>query len=725
MRLCCCRVRAVRLPAPPRAPATAGTRDQKLKTKTQLDEAFAFLQKGGKVSDAEFEAAAGVGVVVTAEQITAEVAAVVKGDEQQLTERRYRFPKGMLQGKVLSKLKFADNTAVSEALDAAILALLGPKTEEDNKKPEKKKAKKDKKPKAAGGAPEDAYAKLASKPLTSKKFHAVGENYTTDGYHVNDRTMFHMEQHKKAVGGRIHTRFPPEPNGILHIGHAKAINFNFSYAANNGGNTYLRYDDTNPEKEEKQFFDKIKEMVEWLGFKPFKVTHASDNFDKLHALAIKLIKKDLAYVCHQTLDEMRGENKPHSPYRNRPMAESLALFDDMKNGKIDEGKATLRVKHVMSDGKKDFVAYRVKFCEHHMSGDKWCIYPTYDFTHCLCDSIENITHSLCTKEFQGRRDSYYWLCNAVDVYCPVQWEYGRLNVTYTITSKRKIGEIIAQGHARSWDDPRLYTLTALRRRGFPPQAIKDFCKLVGVTENETTTEPAMLEYCVREVLNRTAKRAMAVKNPLKVEITNFPAGVTSAEVDDIPESVQKTCGVTNTGKHTVDVCEVVYIDHDDFREQADKDYKRLAVNQPVGLKYLGYLLTVTDVVKENGAITSLKATAKKLDEKPKGLGWIHWVSSASPSTPPRSAEVRWYKRLFPDAVPRKDAEGRYIVNNPSLVVYENAMVDNAVAGAKAGDPFQFEREGYFTVDPDTTQDKLVFNLTVELKGENLKDLKVQ
>ena len=263
-------------------------------------------------------------------------------------------------------------------------------------------------------------------------FHKVGENYKTERYVMTPNTMKHMENHLKVTGGQVRTRFPPEPNGILHIGHAKAINFNFGYARVNNGVCYLRYDDTNPEKEEEKFFTAIKDMVEWLGYSPWKATHASDNFHELFDIAVKLIKEDLAYVCHMTADELKGIESPDSPWRNRPIEESLALFRDMKNGKIAEGAASLRMKHVMEDGKKDPVAYRIKYTPHHRTGDEWCIYPTYDFTHCLCDSIEHISHSLCTKEFQARRSSYYWLCNAVDYYCPVQWEYGRLNIEYTL-----------------------------------------------------------------------------------------------------------------------------------------------------------------------------------------------------------------------------------------------------------------------------------------------------
>ena len=283
-----------------------------------------------------------------------------------------------------------------------------------------------------------------------------------------------------------------QPNGILHIGHAKAININFGYAAAHDGITFLRYDDTNPEKEEEKFFTGIKDIVEWLGYKPYKITHSSDNFEQLYQWAIDLIKKDLAYVCHQKQEEIRGFNPPPSPWRNRPVSESLQLFEDMKNGKFDEGEATLRLKTTLEEGKQDPVAYRIKYAAHHRTGDQWCIYPTYDYTHCLCDSLEDITHSLCTKEFQARRSSYYWLCNAVETYCPVQWEYGRLNMSYAVVSKRKIGKLITSGICADWDDPRLFTLTALRRRGFPPEAINNFCARMGLTGAQMVIDPSAL-----------------------------------------------------------------------------------------------------------------------------------------------------------------------------------------------------------------------------------------
>ncbi|CAN7948497.1 unnamed protein product, partial [Ixodes pacificus] len=346
--------------------------------------------------------------------------------------------------------------------------------------------------------------------MTKVNFHAPGENHKTEGYVVTTSTMAHLKNHLKVTGGKVRTRFPPEPNGILHIGHAKAINVNFGYAKAHGGCCFLRYDDTNPEKEEERFFAGIQDMVQWLGYVPFKVTHASDYFDDLYALAVRLIQRGLAYVCHQRQEEMKGQNPPPSPYRNRTIEENLRLFEDMKKGKFAEGEATLRMKVTLEEGKQDPVAYRVRFVPHHRTGNKWCIYPTYDFTHCLCDSLEHITHSLCTKEFQSRqvtlRSSYYWLCNAVDVYCPVQWEYGRLNLNYTVVSKRKIGKLIEEGVVRDWDDPRLFTLTALRRRGFPPEAINNFCAKLGLTGSLSSVDPQMLEACVRDVLNTTAPR---------------------------------------------------------------------------------------------------------------------------------------------------------------------------------------------------------------------------
>ncbi|KAG8557275.1 hypothetical protein GDO81_018392, partial [Engystomops pustulosus] len=442
---------------------------KKISTDLQLNAALDYVKAHplDPIDTAEFEKECGVGVTVTPEQI-----------EEAVREARNR-------------LKWADGKIIKNEVDMQVTgsALLGPKTEADlEKNPNKQEVVESEKKSDAAVTLESAslMEQLRGEAL---KFHKPGENYKTEGYIVTPKTMELLEKHLEITGGQVRTRFPPEPNGILHIGHAKAINFNFGYAKANGGICFLRYDDTNPEKEEEKYFTAIKDMVEWLGYKPYAVTHASDNFEQLYEWAVELIKRGHAYVCHQKVEEIKGHNPPPSPWRDRPAEESLLLFEGMKKGKFAEGEVTLRMKLVMEDGKMDPVAYRIKYTPHHRTGDKWCIYPTYDYTHCLCDSIEHITHSLCTKEFQARRSSYFWLCNALDVYCPVQWEYGRLNLHYTVVSKRKIIKLVETGAVRDWDDPRLFTLTALRRRGFPPEAINNFCARVGVTVAQTTMEP--------------------------------------------------------------------------------------------------------------------------------------------------------------------------------------------------------------------------------------------
>ena len=357
----------------------------------------------------------------------------------------------------------------------------------------------------------------------------------------------------------------------------------------------IRYDDTNPEKEEERFFTAILDMVKWLGYKPTEVTHSSDNFQQLYEWAVELVKKDLAYVCHQKVEDIRGFNPPPSPWRNRPIEESLVLFEDMKNGKFDEGEATLRLKTTLEEGKQDPVAYRIKFVAHHRSGDAWCIYPTYDYTHCLCDSIEDITHSLCTKEFQARRSSYYWLCNAVDTYCPVQWEYGRLNVHYAVVSKRKIAKLIDTGVLADWDDPRLFTLTALRRRGFPPEAINNFCAKMGVTGAQVTVDPGMLEAVVRDQLNTTAPRTMVVTEPLKVTVVGEGGGKQEITVPDFPNEAER-------GEHRVVFQSPFYIERDDWRAEAEKGYRRLCPGQTVGLRHAGLVIEWVDSVCEGGKV---------------------------------------------------------------------------------------------------------------------------
>ncbi|XP_038054091.1 glutamine--tRNA ligase-like, partial [Patiria miniata] len=666
-----------------------------------------------------FESACGIGVEITPEQVEEAVEVVIKKHSAGLLEKRYHYNMGSIMGEVRQSLKWADGKAIKSEVDMQVLDLLGPKTDADREKPTKAKESKGK-----GKTKEEQKKSEPEKELESPaeggaeninqlmgeavKFHKPGENYKTDGYVVTPKTMEILKQHLELTGGQVRSRFPPEPNGILHIGHAKAINFNFGYARAHGGITFLRYDDTNPEKEEEKFFTAILDMVRWLGYEPYQVTHASDYFQELYDLAVDLIRRDLAYICHMRPEEIKGYNNPDSPWRDRPIEESLKLFDDMRRGKIAEGDAVLRMKHTLAEGKKDPVAYRIKFTPHHRSKDKWCIYPTYDYTHCLCDSLEHITHSLCTKEFQSRRQSYYWLCNALDQYCPVQWEYGRLNMNYTVVSKRKIGKLIEHGIVRDWDDPRLYTLTALRRRGFPAEAINNFCAKIGVTMSRVTFDPSLLDSCVRDYLNNTAPRAMAVLEPLKVTILP-ERKLEELSVPVIPHDSSK-------GTRKMPFTSVIYIEQSDFSENPEKGYRRLTPSQPVGLKYAAQVLTVQSIVKdESGQVKELKVTAQSVDTTSKPKGFIHWVSE------PVECEVRIYGRLFKHKNPEDPSEvpGGFVTdcNQDSLRVIPNALVDQSVKGAKVYDKFQFERNGYFSIDPDSTPEKIVFNRTVALKED--------
>ncbi|NP_001079979.1 glutaminyl-tRNA synthetase 1 S homeolog [Xenopus laevis] len=691
---------------------------KKITTDLQLNAALDYVKAHplDPIDTGHFEKDCGVGVTVTPEQIEEAVEAVIQKFRAQLLAERYRFNMGLLMGEARNQLKWADGKIIKNEVDMQVLHLLGPKTEADLEKKPKVTKPKATEPEKKGDATVNGDVKLESVSLMEQlrgealKFHKPGENYKTEGYVVTPKTMELLKKHLEITGGQIRTRFPPEPNGILHIGHAKAINFNFGYAKANGGICFLRYDDTNPEKEEEKYFTAIKDMVEWLGYKPYAVTHASDNFNQLYEWAVELIRRGQAYVCHQKVEEIKGHNPPPSPWRDRPVEESLLLFEGMKKGKFAEGEATLRMKLIMEDGKMDPVAYRIKYTPHHRTGDKWCIYPTYDYTHCLCDSIEHITHSLCTKEFQARRSSYFWLCNTLDVYCPVQWEYGRLNLHYTVVSKRKIIKLVETGAVRDWDDPRLFTLTALRRRGFPPEAINNFCARVGVTVAQTTMEPHLLESCVRDVLNETAPRIMAVLEPLKVTITNLPAEkAIDVSVPNFPADESK-------GFHVVPFSSTIYIEQSDFREVMEKGYKRLTPDQPVGLRHAGYVISLQNIVKDqSGNVIELEVTCTKTDVAEKPKAFIHWVSD------PLTCEVRLYDRLFLHKTPEDPSEvpGGFLtdLNTNSLTTIPSALVERSVKNAKALDKFQFERLGYFSVDPDTTPEKIVFNRTVTLKED--------
>ncbi|XP_033606818.1 probable glutamine--tRNA ligase [Cryptotermes secundus] len=698
----------------------------KINSQQQIDAALDYLLSHlkGDLNIKEFETACGVGITVSPEEIEHVVEKLIKKHKDELLDKRYQFNVGVIMREVRQELKWADGKAIKNEVDLQVLDLLGPKTESDFSS-QIKQTKKVKASKPDGDSTEltkdvepiavidgkiaPAHMSISEIMKTKIHFHKPGENYKTDGYVVTPNTMKLLQEHLKLTRGQVRTRFPPEPNGILHIGHAKAININFGYAAAHDGICFLRYDDTNPEKEEEKFFLGIKDMVEWLGYKPYRITHSSDYFDQLYEWAVILIKKGLAYVCHQKQEELKGFSPPPSPWRDRPVEENLRLFEDMKNGKIEEGEATLRMKITLKEGKQDPVAYRIKFLPHHRTGDKWCIYPTYDYTHCLCDSIEHITHSLCTKEFQSRRSSYYWLCNALDIYCPVQWEYGRLNMNYTVVSKRKIAKLISEGTVKDWDDPRLFTLSALRRRGFPPEAINNFCAHMGVTGAQAVVDPQMLEAFVRDILNTTAQRAMVVLEPLKVKIVNFPLPkTTDIQVPNFPSDPQQ-------GFHFVPFSEELYIERTDFKEVGDKGYRRLTPNQPVGLRHSGYVIAVSRVLKDSGGnVVALEVKCEPASVRERPKAFIHWVSQ------PLNIEVRLYERLFRHKNPEDTDEvpGGFLLdcNHESLQILQ-AYGDVSLRNACVYSKFQFERTGFFSVDPDSTHEKIVFNRTVTLKED--------
>jgi glutaminyl-tRNA synthetase len=524
--------------------------------------------------------------------------------------------------------------------------------------------------------------------------------------------------------GRVHTRFPPEPNGYLHIGHAKSINLNFGLAAEFGGKCNLRFDDTNPSKEETEYVDSIIEDARWLGGDwGDRLFYASDYFGQLYEWAVQLIKSGKVYVCDLSADEVRKqrgtltEPGQESPYRNRSVEENLDLFARMKAGEFPDGARTLRAKIDMASpnlNMRDPVMYRILHAEHHRTGNKWCIYPMYDFAHGQSDSIERITHSICTLEFEDHRPLYDWYVEQLGIYHPQQIEFDRLNLTYTLLSKRKLLQLVQQGLVRGWDDPRMPTISGLRRRGYTPEAIRSFCRRVGVSKTNGTTELGLLEYFLREDLNKRVSRVMAVLRPLRLVIDNYPEGqVEHMEAVNNPEDASQ-------GTRQVPFSRVLYIEQDDFREDPPKQYFRLSPGREVRLRY-GYLVTCTSVVKDSsGQVTEVHCSydpATRGGNTPDGRkvkGTIHWVSAEHAI----DAEVRLYDNLFTKENPSEVAEGQDFtanLNPNSLEVVSAAKLEPSVRDAKPGSRYQFERLGYFSVDPDSTPQKLVFNRTVALR----------
>ena len=519
----------------------------------------------------------------------------------------------------------------------------------------------------------------------------------------------------------VHTRFPPEPNGYLHIGHAKSICLNFGLAKEYNGLCNLRFDDTNPVKEDVEYVDSIKADVKWLGFKwEGEPRYASDYFDALYGYAIELIEKGLAYVDELSPDQMREyrgtltEPGKNSPYRDRSVEENLALFERMKNGEFAEGTLSLRAKIDMASPfmvMRDPVLYRIRFASHHQTGDKWCIYPMYDFTHCISDAIERITHSLCTLEFQDNRRLYDWVLENISIERPLphQYEFSRLNLEGTLTSKRKLLKLVNEGIVDGWNDPRMPTISGLRRRGYTPASLREFCRRIGVTKQDNVVEYSALEACIREDLNENAPRAMAVIDPVRVVIENFEG----EEILTAPNHPNRP----ELGERQLPFTKELYIDRADFREEANKQYKRLVLGKEVRLRN-AYVIKAECVEKdENGEITTIFCTydPETLGKNPadgrKVKGVIHWVSAVHN----HPAEFRLYERLFTVPNPGAAEEIESVLNPTSLVV-KHGFVEQSLANAEPEKGYQFEREGYFCADnKDSRPEHLVFNLTVSLK----------
>ncbi|WP_156305848.1 glutamine--tRNA ligase/YqeY domain fusion protein [Sphingobacterium endophyticum] len=530
--------------------------------------------------------------------------------------------------------------------------------------------------------------------------------------------------------GRVLTRFPPEPNGYLHIGHAKSICLNFSLAQKYNGKTNLRFDDTNPVTEDVEYVESIKKDIQWLGFQWAEELYTSDYFDTLYQFAVNLIKNDLAYVDDSTAEEIASsKGTPTVPgvptvFRSRSIEENLRLFEEMRDGKYKDGEKVLRAKIDLASPNmhmRDPILYRIKHAHHHRTGDKWCIYPMYDFAHGQSDSIEKITHSVCTLEFIPHRPLYDWLIERLEIFPSKQYEFARLNLTYTVMSKRKLLQLVNEKFVESWDDPRMPTISGLRRRGYTPESIRNFCDRIGIQKRENMIDVSLLEFCIREDLNKTAWRRMAVLDPIKLIINNYPEGKVEELIGENNPEVEG-----GEGSRVIPFSKELWIERDDFMEDAPKKFFRLGPGLSVRLKH-GYIVTCTDFKKdENGNVTEVYCDYvpnSKSGEDTSGMkvkGTIHWVSVPHA----KEVEVRLYDRLFQDENPAAAEDFKSSINPNSLQIIEKAYAEPDLANAESGKGYQFIRLGYFNLDnKNTTADKLVFNRTVTLKDSWAKEAK--
>lgn len=724
-----------------------------LKTALQVEAAYKYVKEHPETATKEdMNENSGVGIEVDENQVRASVIEYIENNKETILSERYKLVPGIFANiKNMPELKWADPRSFKPIIDQEILKLLGPKDERDIIKKKKKSNDSNKK-----NSNENKKNEKGATPSAPKRS-MFSEGFLGDLHKVEDNPQATPEllaEHLKAVAGKVRTRFPPEPNGYLHIGHSKAIMVNFGYAKYHDGVCYLRFDDTNPEAEAPEYFESIKRMVSWLGFTPWKITYSSDYFDQLYSLAEALIQNGKGYICHCTAEEIRagrgikedgtpGGERSACIHRNRSIEDNLKEFRKMRDGFYKPGEAILRMKQDLTSPSPqmwDLIAYRVLNAPHPRTGSKWKIYPTYDFTHCLVDSFENITHSLCTTEFYLSRESYEWLCDQVGVFRPTQREYGRLNITGTILSKRKIAKLVESKYVRGWDDPRLFTLEAIRRRGVPPGAILSFINTLGVTTSTTNIQVVRFESAIRKYLEDTTPRLMFVLDPVEVVVDNLPEGY--EELVTIPFRP----GSPEFGERTVPFTNRFFIERSDFSEITDdSEFFRLTPKQPVGLIKVPHTVSFKSMEKDsNGKIVRIHAhydnePKETTPKKPKTF--IQWVPvSQKYNSPIEVAETRVYNQLFNSENPSAHPEGFLKDINPeSEEVHTGSLVEHNFDSVIKNSPwvvdsvkesefyvkedhsskevcrFQAMRVGYFTLDKDSKDDKIILNRIVTLK----------
>ncbi|CCG83376.1 Probable glutaminyl-tRNA synthetase [Taphrina deformans PYCC 5710] len=737
------------LPTPgARAYIAAAIADGRLTSSLQLESALHYFSTSSSVEIDEnaFNGATGVGVIISPTEVQAVVEEYVTKNMAIVEVERYKYQATIMKDvRVDPRLKWANMGDLKPAVDSVLAEKLGPKDERDvvGKKSKAPKNNSEQNRPATTTSTEQVQPPAPVANLFTTGF--LGQLHTVGGNPQIKESL--RQEHIKACGNRVQTRFPPEPNGYLHIGHSKAITVNFGYARAHDGICYLRFDDTNPEKEEEKYFTAIESMIKWLGFTPYKITYSSDYFQELYELAENLIKRDKAYTCTCTDEQIKknrgGEERgPRVAcvHRDQAIDKSMSEFRGMRAGKYQPKAIILRMKQDLEDGNPqmwDLIAYRVLSTPHHRTGDTWKIYPTYDFTHCLVDSFENITHSLCTTEFVQSRVSYEWLCDALEVYKPAQREYGRLNLQGTVMSKRKIEKLVNLKHVRDWNDPRLYTLVALRRRGVPPGAILAFVAELGVTTSVTNIQIAKFENVVRNYLEQTVPRLMVILEPVKVILENV--------ADDFLEECKVPFNSKDAamGEHIVPLTKVVYIDRSDFRTVDSKDYFRLAPGKSVGLLKAAYPIRATSFeLSETGVVQLIRAHYENDVPFKKPKAYINWVSeSAKHGSPVGIHEVRIHHQLFHSDNP-EDNPGGFLadINPESEQIVKGAMMEIGYHELASNGPwpkvpeaqgeddknapesirFQALRVGYFCADSDTSEGKIVLNRIVSLKEDSAK-----